>query len=157
MRTLLTATASLLVLVSACDQAPPAGRDTVSTSTSTAIASEATTASVATGASATSDPGAADSTASAMSSIVGVPNDAQSGTVHGSAPSASFHALATSAAPRTGQGASACAGLDYCACKANPACVVKSEKCLCPCDYGCPKGCVCACGGGKYLGCAPKP
>jgi hypothetical protein len=76
-------------------------------------------------------------------------------------PSASASPGARSSAPvATAPGptslAQGCAGLDYCACKAQKACKVKSEGCLCPCDFGCPKGCVCACGGGKYLGCEPK-
>lgn len=49
-----------------------------------------------------------------------------------------------------------CAGLDYCACKENAACQVLAEACFCPCGVEpCMPDCECACGGGKYLGCAP--
>jgi len=56
----------------------------------------------------------------------------------------------------TGETGAVCAGLDYCACTKTAGCSVKSDGCLCPCDYDCPKGCVCVCGGGKYLGCEKK-
>lgn len=55
-----------------------------------------------------------------------------------------------------GESDAVCEGLDYCACAKTAGCSVKTDTCICPCDYGCPKGCVCVCGGGKYLGCEKK-
>ena len=51
-----------------------------------------------------------------------------------------------------------CAGLSYCDCdSSNLDCQVLSEACFCPCGIEpCKPDCDCACGGGKYLGCAPK-
>lgn len=51
----------------------------------------------------------------------------------------------------------ACEGLSACECFDRPDCQALSEGCLCECDYNCPgvPPCVCACGGGTYLGCKP--
>lgn len=50
-----------------------------------------------------------------------------------------------------------CEGLSACECFDRPDCQAVSDSCICPCDYVCPGDppCVCACGGGKYLGCEP--
>jgi hypothetical protein len=51
-----------------------------------------------------------------------------------------------------------CTGLDFCACNDAAGCQVVYGDCICGCDYECPgkDPCVCACGGGPYLGCSPK-
>ena len=46
----------------------------------------------------------------------------------------------------------------FCACWGNDGCYPVGAGCLCYCDYQCPgePPCECGCGGGDYLGCAPK-
>ncbi|WP_373049548.1 hypothetical protein [Vulgatibacter sp.] len=52
--------------------------------------------------------------------------------------------------------AGSCDGLAYCACAETPACRVVAEPCFCPCgEFACSDDCLCGCGGGAYLGCAP--
>lgn len=48
-----------------------------------------------------------------------------------------------------------CEGLSACDCFDRADCQAVSDSCICPCDYNCPgkPPCVCACGGGNYLGC----
>lgn len=50
-----------------------------------------------------------------------------------------------------------CEKLTACECFDRPDCQATSDSCICPCDYNCPGDppCVCACGGGNYLGCKP--
>jgi hypothetical protein len=49
-------------------------------------------------------------------------------------------------------GGSSCSALDECACLASKTCAPIAEACYCP---SCEPGVVCACGGGRYVGCAP--
>lgn len=49
-------------------------------------------------------------------------------------------------------GGSSCSALDECACMASKTCAPIAEACYCP---SCEPGVVCACGGGRYVGCAP--
>jgi hypothetical protein len=51
----------------------------------------------------------------------------------------------------------ACETLGACECFGRPDCEALSDGCLCQCDFQCngDPPCMCACGGGTYLGCAP--
>jgi hypothetical protein len=51
-----------------------------------------------------------------------------------------------------------CEGLDFCDCFARSDCRYLTDSCICPCDYQCAgqPDCECGCGGGTYLGCAPR-
>lgn len=48
-----------------------------------------------------------------------------------------------------------CEKLSPCECFDRADCQAVTDTCICPCDYNCPGDppCVCACGGGQYLGC----
>ena len=50
--------------------------------------------------------------------------------------------------------APSCIGLDECSCWRRKDCQVVADSCWCPHDSCAPNG-ACACGGGKFLGCAP--
>ncbi len=51
-----------------------------------------------------------------------------------------------------------CETLDACGCFARDDCQPVSDGCLCECDFACPTAplCMCACGGGTFLGCKPS-
>ena len=53
--------------------------------------------------------------------------------------------------------AAPCETLSACECFHRSDCEAQSDGCICECDYQCAGDppCMCACGGGKYLGCVP--